>query len=131
MIVIDPHLDLAMNALSWNRDLTLSAREIRKREEGMTQKGRALGTVAFPDMRAGKVAVSIATVIARVARAGNPMSGYSAPEIAYAHAQGQLAYYRILESQGKLRIIKDWATLDAHIKEWEQIGPTTTETSPP
>ncbi len=135
MIVIDAHLDLAMNALSWNRDLTLSAREIRTREAGMTQKGRALGTVAFPDMRVGKVAVSIATVIARVARAGNPMSGYSAPEIAYAHAQGQLAYYRILESQGKLRIIKDWATLDAHIKEWEQIGPTDpiggTEASPP
>jgi membrane dipeptidase len=120
MIIIDAHLDLAMNALNWNRDLTLSAREIRKREVGMTQKGRAMGTVAFPDMLAGKVAVSIATVIARVARPESPSSGYSSPEIAYGHAQGQLAYYRILESQGKLRIIKDWETLAAHVKEWEQ-----------
>ena len=45
---------------------------------------------------------------------------YSSPEIAYAHAQGQLAYYRILESQGKLRIIKNWETLDAHIEAWGQ-----------
>ena len=39
-----------MNALDWNRDLTLSAHEIRKREAGMTQKGRAMGAVAFPDL---------------------------------------------------------------------------------
>ena len=132
MIIIDAHLDLAMNALNWNRDLTLSAREIRKREAGMTQKGRAMGTVAFPDLRAGKIAVSIATVIARVAREGSSVSGYSSPEIAYAQAQGQLAYYRVLESQGKLRIIKDWETLDAHIKAWEQTDAAgAAEESPP
>ncbi len=120
MLIIDAHLDLAMNALNWNRDLTLGVHEIRKREEGMTQKGRAMGTVAFPEMRAGRVAVSIATVIARVARQGNPLSGYSSAEIAYAQAQGQLAYYRILESQGKLRIITDWKSLESHVNAWEE-----------
>jgi membrane dipeptidase len=131
MIVIDAHLDLAMNALNWNRDLTLSVAEIRNSEAGMTQKGRAMGTVAFPDMRRGKVAVSIATVIARVARQGNPMSGYRTPEIAYAHAQGQLTYYRVLESQGMLRIITDWATLQAHVNEWEQVEQSGDTESPP
>jgi hypothetical protein len=29
VIVIDGHLDLAWNALSWNRDLTLTVAEIR------------------------------------------------------------------------------------------------------
>ncbi|MCH8294930.1 membrane dipeptidase [Candidatus Poribacteria bacterium] len=120
MLIIDAHLDLAMNALNWNRDLTLGVHEIRKREEGMTQKGRAMGTVAFPEMRVGRVAVSIATVIARVARQGNPLSGYSSAEIAYAQAQGQLAYYRILESQGKLRIITDWKSLESHVDAWEE-----------
>ena len=120
MLIIDAHLDLAMNALNWNRDLTLGVHEIRKREEGMTQKGRAMGTVAFPEMRVGRVAVSIATVIARVARQGNPLSGYSSAEIAYAQAQGQLAYYRILESQGKLRIITDWKSLESHVNAWEE-----------
>jgi len=118
MLLIDGHLDLAMNALIWNRDLTQSVFEIRRREAGMTQKGRAMGTVAFPEMRKGEVGVCLATVIARIARKGNPLTGYSSPEIAYAMAQGQLAYYRILESQGKVRIIKDWETLNAHAEEW-------------
>jgi len=118
MLLIDGHLDLAMNALLWNRDLTQSVFEIRRREAGMTQKGRAMGTVAFPEMRKGEVGVCLATVIARIARKGNPYTGYNSPEIAYAAAQGQLAYYRILESQGKVRMIKDWETLNAHAEEW-------------
>ena len=118
MLLIDGHLDLAMNALLWNRDLSQSVFEIRRREAGMTQKGRAMGTVAFPEMRKGEVGVCLATVIARIARKGNPLTGYNSPEIAYAMAQGQLAYYRILESQGKVRMIKDWETLDAHAEEW-------------
>ena len=42
MLVVDAHLDLAMNAVMWNRDLALSARETRRieREEGFTGKGR-------------------------------------------------------------------------------------------
>ncbi|HIE18743.1 TPA: peptidase M19 [Candidatus Bathyarchaeota archaeon] len=118
MLLIDGHLDLAMNALLWNRDLTQSVYEIRRRETGMTQKGRAMGTVAFPEMRKGEVGVCLATVIARIARKGNPRPGYNSPEIAYAMSQGQLAYYRILEEQGKIRIIKDWETLNAHAEEW-------------
>jgi len=120
MIIIDSHLDLAMNALSWNRDLTQSVFDIRRGETGMSQKGRAAGTVAFPEMRQGKIAVCFATAIARIRREGNPLIGYSSPEIAYAMAQGQLAYYRVLESQGEVRIIKDINALDAHIQEWKE-----------
>ncbi len=120
MIIIDSHLDLAMNALSWNRDLTQNVFDIRRSETGMPQKGRAAGTVAFPEMRAGKIAVCFATAIAQVRREGNPLAGSSSPEIAYAIAQGQLAYYRVLASQGEVRIIKDLSTLDAHIREWEE-----------
>ncbi len=73
MFVIDSHLDLAMNALGWNRDLKQTVKESRRREEGMAQKGRACGTTAFPDMRRGEVGVCLATVIARVAsRPGSP-----------------------------------------------------------
>ncbi|MFA7473846.1 MAG: peptidase M19, partial [Spirosomataceae bacterium] len=38
MLIIDAHLDMAMNALEWNRDLTQPVTEIRSREEGMTDK---------------------------------------------------------------------------------------------
>jgi hypothetical protein len=40
MLIVDAHLDLAMNVLVWNRDLKRSAHETRELEAGMTQKGR-------------------------------------------------------------------------------------------
>ncbi len=35
MFVFDAHLDLSMNAMEWNRNLTWSVAEIRKSEKGM------------------------------------------------------------------------------------------------
>lgn len=125
MIVIDGHLDLAMNALIWNRDLRRTVAEIRAQEQGMTQKGRGAGTVAFPELRRGEVAVSLATVIARTNPQGGAGIDYQTREIAYAQAQGQLAYYRELERQGVLRLITDWPALDAHMREW-RADPATT-----
>jgi len=119
MLLFDAHLDLAWNALGWKRDLTRSVAELRASEAEMTEKGRGCNTVAFPEMRKGEVGISIVTMIARVSRPGSPMSGYPCQEIAYAAAQGQLAYYRVLEWQGKVRMIKDRAGLDASVAEWE------------
>jgi membrane dipeptidase len=107
MIIIDSHLDLAMNALLWNRDLTQGVYYTRQQESGMCEKGRGRGTVALPEMRTGEVAVCCATLIARLSRPGNPRPGYSSPEIACAVAQGQLAYYRLLEERGEVRLITD------------------------
>ncbi len=119
MLLIDAHLDLAMNALEWNRNLELTVPEIRQIEAGMTQKGRGCGTTTLPAMRRGEVGISVVTVISRTARPNSPSSGAATQEISYAKAQGQLAYYRVLESQGKVRLITDTAGLDAHIKAWE------------
>ena len=56
MLIFDAHLDLAMNALEWNRDLTRPVEEIRARERGAVDKpDRERGTVSFPDMRRGLV----------------------------------------------------------------------------
>jgi membrane dipeptidase len=120
MLLIDGHLDLAINALLWNRDLRKSAHAIRADEQGMTQKGRAAGTVGFPDLRRGKVAISFATVIARTRSGRNSEIDFRTHEIAYAHAQGQLAYYRELERQGVLRILGDWPAVASHIEHWRR-----------
>ena len=45
--------------------------ETRALEEGMAQKGRAAGTVAFPEMRQGQVGICLATVIARARTGGS------------------------------------------------------------
>jgi len=126
MLVVDGHLDLAMNALHWNRDLTRSVVETRRAEAGMTEKGRALGTVAFPEMRAGEVGLCMATLIARAGAsvaARTPtlrLSGYASREIASAVAHGQLAYYRILERQGQVRLIGDAPALAEHLRSWQE-----------
>jgi membrane dipeptidase len=120
MILVDGHLDIALNGVVWNRDLKKDAIAIRVDEQGMTQKGRARGTLGFPDLRAAEVAVSLVTVLARVKpRSGEPSIDYCTHEAAYAHAQGELAYYREMERQGVLRMIKDAATLDAHMEQWK------------
>jgi membrane dipeptidase len=119
MLTIDSHLDLAMNALEWNRDLNLDVHAIRKAEAGMTQKGRARGTVTLPELRKAEVAVSLATVIDRTTWPDSIRPGSAHQEISYAKAQGQLAYYRVLEEQGKVRILSDWPSLQRHWREWQ------------
>ena len=119
MLIFDAHLDLSMNALEWNRDLTRSVAEIRRREQGQTDKvDRAAGTVSLPDMRRGHVGLCVATLIARYVKEGNPLPGFHSPEIAWAHTQGQLAWYRAMEEAGQLQPITDLASLDAAVERW-------------
>ncbi len=118
MFLIDGHLDLAMNALNWDRNLDLDVHAIRQIEAGMTEKGRGCGTTAFPEMRQARMTVCLATVIARTARPNSSATGASCQEISYAKAQGQLGYYRVLEQQGKVRMITDREGLQGHLDEW-------------
>jgi membrane dipeptidase len=122
MIIFDAHLDLAWNALDWNRSLALEVSEIRSFEQaqGLSGKGRGCNTVSFPALRKGRVAVFIATLLARVLRPGSVpgFERYSSMEAAYAAAQGQVAYYRALERQKTIRWIKDWSGLRSHIHAW-------------
>jgi membrane dipeptidase len=121
-LLFDAHLDLAWNALDWNRDLRQPVSEIRAREQaqGMEGKGRGVGTVSFPDLRRGKVGLFIATLLARLLRPNlmPAIQRYESMEAAYAAAYGQLYYYRSLEQQGYLCWIKDAAGLDAHVRAW-------------
>jgi len=53
MLIVDGHLDLALNALQNNRDLLVDAYTTRARESNTPGKGMAQETVAFPQMRRG------------------------------------------------------------------------------
>lgn len=119
MLIVDAHLDLAWNALQWNRDLSRPAHLIRTTENMTPGKGRALGTVALPDMRRGRVGLCVATLLARATGLAVPHLDYHSPAQAQAAARGQLAYYRALERLGQARVIEDAAALDSHWAEWE------------
>ena len=118
MLVVDSHLDLSLNALQLNRNLLTSAHTIRALEHQTPGKGRATGTVAYPDMRRGRVAVSFATVLARSTGRPEPHIDFATPAQANGIALGQLAYYHALEYQRHVRIIRDAPGLDAHVAEW-------------
>jgi membrane dipeptidase len=122
-MIVDMHLDLAMNALEWNRDLTRPIDEIRAREEKLTDKpDRGRGTVSFPEMRRGGVGMCVATLIARYVAPGNPLNGWHSQEQAWAQTQGQLAWYRAMEERGELVSIRDKDALDCQARRWEHGG---------
>ena len=119
MFTIDAHLDLSMNAMEWNRDLTRPLTEINAREHGMTDKpDRGNGTVSLPELRKGNVGLVVATQIARFVATDNPLPGWHSPQQAWAHTQGQLAWYRAMEKQGELKQIRNWQELEAHLAYW-------------
>jgi membrane dipeptidase len=124
MLIFDAHLDLSMNALEWNRDLTRPISEVRCREEGRTDKAdRAKGTVTLPEMRRGKVGLCVATLVARAVEPGNPLPGWHSPRIAWAQTQGQLAWYRAMEEAGEMLPIVDRAGLTRHVALWQNDPP--------
>ncbi|HLF35746.1 MAG TPA: hypothetical protein VI583_15995, partial [Cyclobacteriaceae bacterium] len=100
--IYDGHLDLAMNAMEWNRDLRKPVHEIRNLEAGMNDKpDRSKGTVALPEMRRGKISLCTATLIARYVKPGNLIPGWNSPEQAWAQTQGQMAWYEAMEDAGE------------------------------
>jgi membrane dipeptidase len=119
MLLFDAHLDLAMNALEWNRDLSRPIEEIRAREAQMQDRpDRRQGTVSFPEMRRGGIGLTVATQIARHVKRSNPLPGWHSPEQAWATTQGQLSWYREMERRGELTPITSRETLDAHLARW-------------
>lgn len=121
MLILDAHLDLAMNALEWNRDLSRSIDEIRGRERTQTDKpDRGRGTVSFAEMRRGRAGLCVATQIARYVAPGNPLNGWHSQEQAWAMTQGQLAWYRAMEERGEMTPIVDRESLDRHLARWQQ-----------
>jgi membrane dipeptidase len=119
-LIFDGHLDLAMNALEWNRDLRWTVKDIRQSEEGMTDKpDRAKGTVSFPSMREGNIGICVATQIGRYVRRGNTLPGWKSPEQAWAQTQGQLAWYKAMEEAGEMVQIRSAGDLHKHLRVWE------------
>ena len=131
--IIDGHLDIAWNALSYDRDQLLELDRMRKIESGMSESSRGNCTVSLPEMRRANVRVCLGTLLCRsfpdelpelnanLGEIGNRSHGsvilredldFANQTIACATAQGQMAYYRLLEQQGHVRFIKSRNELD-------------------
>jgi len=119
MFIIDAHLDLSMNAMEWNRDLTKPVHEIREREQGLTDKpDRGKAVVSLPALREGNIGLVVATQIARYVDPENKLPGWHSAEQAWAQTQGQLAYYKAMEEAGEMVQISNTAGLEKQIALW-------------
>lgn len=113
--IIDGHLDLAWNALQWNRDLREPAHVLRLREAAATGPGRGTNTVSLPDLQRANVRIAVATVLARSTGAHKDHIDFASAQQANAVGKGQLAYYRALERSGHAAIVTDVEGLNSHV----------------
>ena len=124
MLIFDAHLDLSMNALEWNRDLTWTVEDIRKSEEGMTDKpDRGKNTVSLGAMRKGNIGICVATQIARYVKRKSKLPGWNSPHQAWAQTQGQLAWYKAMEAIGEMTPIRNLNELNSQIELWKNPTP--------
>jgi membrane dipeptidase len=106
MLIVDAHLDLAMNAMQLHRNLSLPVYTLRTLEAKQPPGyGRGQNTVALPEMRLGNVALCFATLLARCTGRPDPLFDHASVAQAYSAAMGHLAYYRALERLEQVRIV--------------------------
>ena len=131
-LLFDAHLDLSLNAIEWNRDLTLPLAEIRAREAHLTDRpDRGRGTVCLPELRRAGAAVVVATQLARTEHNQfSPVFGWRSPAQAWAMTQAQAAWYRAMEEAGEMISIRNSAALHAQLARWESADEVIRETLP-
>src|SRR5258708_27034985 len=124
-LIFDCHLDISMNAMEFNRDQRWSQEKIRRTELAGgplpvdAERHRSRNTVCFPELRRGRFGIIVATQIARYAARFHNLPGWRSPEQAWAHTQGQLAYYRAMEACGEMVQLRTWPEVEAHATRWQ------------
>jgi len=135
MLIVDAHEDLAYNILSFGRDYSLSAGEIRQHEQGTDVPAFNGDTLlGYPEYRKGRVAVVFGTLFAAPERykAGAwDNQSYKDFDEAYALYRGQVeSYYRLCDDHpDKFHLIQSQLDLEAVLSHWEQKGSSRVEAS--
>ena len=124
--ILDLHLDLAWDALYWNRDLTLTAHEVRAQEANEIPQvaddyDTGSCTVTFPEMRRGSVGIMLSTIMSRTEpRYRKRRDGMRTQEQAIALGRGHLEYYRAMARRGEISPVMSVDDLDRAVEAWQQ-----------
>lgn len=113
-MIVDGHLDLATNVVVDGRDYTTSVSRIRAVERRTSRQAM----VSLPEMIRGDIGLTFATLFAEPDGAGHSARGYLTPEEAERQALDQLDLYRRWDVEGRVRIIRSVADLQAHLAAW-------------
>lgn len=121
--LVDGHLDLSWNAVSFERDLTLPVDEMNLAEVGCSDSAaRGRGVVSLHELRQGCIRLCFATLLSR-SKPLKPLTpngakridlDHRSPVIAHAAAHAQLAWYEYMIRRDALRMIKTADDLDDH-----------------
>lgn len=129
-LIIDAHLDLAYNALSFQRNYLLAAAQTRQSEQGSAIPQRNGHTLlGWPDMQRGQVALVFGTLFLTPRRYARQWETQAYADAGEAHVlyEQQLTYYRRLTedhpdqfqlvfNQGDLRnVLEPWGTEPAYL----------------
>ena len=125
-LIIDLHLDLAWDALFWNRDLTLTAHQLRQQEEQDIPQvadgyDTGLCSVTFPEMRRGSVGIMLSTIMSRIEPRylDSRRDGMRTQEQAMAVGRGHLAYYQAMSRRGEIKPVRGLDDLNEAVEAWE------------
>lgn len=120
MLLFDAHLDLALNAVDWNRDLRCEVDDLRAQEQAqkMTEPGRCGSTLSLPELRRADIGICLSTLLARQEKDISHSFGWTSPQTCYAMAHAHLAWHRAMERAGWLRGIRTKQDLQDHLATW-------------
>lgn len=121
MLIIDGDYPMAVGGTEAGRDLTLPIEEVRAAERIPSMlKWSDEGTMAtLPEMRKARITVALVKVVACVKKPGHPHGEYRSKETAHGAAMGQLAYYKLLETQHEASSLDTKEKFNKHITAWE------------
>jgi membrane dipeptidase len=123
--LIDAHLDMAYNALTFGRDYLRPAAETRRLEQdGPTPERTGHSLLGWPELQRGQVALVIGTLFAPPRRYGSKsweVLAFADSAQAHRSYQQQLNYYRRLcdEHPDHFRLVRSQADLRDVLAPWE------------
>ena len=126
MLIVDAHEDLAWNMLTFGRDYTLSAAEIRLREQGsLAPEHNGDTLLGWPEYQRGRVGLVFSTMFVAPARRSLgdwDTQVYRTFDEANARYRGQLeAYHRLVDQHADLfRLVQTQADLRSVLDHWKQ-----------
>ncbi len=121
MIIVDAHLDIAFNALTWNRDYRVHPLKHREREG----YAHPIATTGLPDALLGRVAVAFASIFnepdnGKPSPVPYPHPRYRTVKEAYTEGMRQMDYYhRLADESGQIRLLQTAADLDTVLATYE------------
>ena len=123
MLIFDGDYPMAPVATEGNLDLTRPIDEVRASDPGNAFRmfsDRAEVMTSLPEMRRGRIAGALVKLSGRIWRPGSTLWGYASGHLAYAAAHGQLAYYRVLEAEGEVRLLTTKRSIKEHMQTWAE-----------